>query len=136
MGATGRIALWVQVTDISNRPCFLPSWPSIQLLDPSGKPLNIAYDYIFPNANPSHLPPTQESSPGEPILFGLNVDQSSQVFMLWGNWCQPAVLGGVTIRISLLGRIGWADIRTDIEGGGYCDDPSSPSTLDIAGFGY
>jgi hypothetical protein len=135
-GATQHIVLEVGVKNKGEAPCFLPSWPVVRLLDRSGKTLDITYDYIFLNSNPSSLPPTQESNPGKPILFGLAVNQSSGLALMWGNWCQPAIVGGVIIRMFLLETAGWIDIPTDIVGGGTCDDASSSSTIDVIGFGY
>lgn len=135
-GATGRIVLEVGVTNVSKTACFLPSWPVVQLMDRTGNALDIAYDYIFFNANPSSLPPTQESNPGEPIQYGLDVNQSASLALLWGNWCQASVDGGVIIRMLLQGKSEFMDIPTDIAGGGHCDEPSSSSTIDVVGFGY
>ena len=135
-GAGGHIVLEVGVTNISQAPCFLPSWPAIQLQDRSGSPIDVTYDYVFLNANPSSLPPTQESNPGQPIDYGLAVGQDAVLILLWGNWCLPPVEGGVVIRMSLLGAKSWIDVPTDISGGGYCDAPGSPSTIDVIGFGY
>lgn len=105
-------------------------------MDRSGKALDITYDYIYVNANPSNLPPTQESSPGMPIVYGMEQNQSAGLALLWGNWCGGAVKGGIVIRMYLLETGIWLDIATDIEGGGYCDDATSPSTLDVIGFAY
>jgi len=135
-GAGGHIVLEVGVTNISQAPCFLPSWPAIQLQDRSANPIDVTYNYVFLNANPSNLPPTQESNPGQPIEYGLAVSQDAVLLLPWGNWCQPPVEGGVVIRMYLLGAKSWVDVPTDITGGGYCDDSGSPSTIDVFGFGY
>ncbi len=135
-GATGRIDLEVAVTNVSGSACFLPSWPQVELLDHSGKKLDIIYDYVYFNANPSTLPPTQESNPGKPLIYGMEAGQTAGLALLWGNWCAGPVIGGVIIRIYLLGTSGWMDIPADIGGGGYCDDPGGPSTIDVIGFGY
>jgi len=135
-GATRHIVLEVGVMNISQAPCFLPSWPAIQLKDRSGNPIDVTYDYVFLNANPSSLPPTQESSPGQPIEYGLAVGQDALLLLPWGNWCKPPVEGGVVIGMFLLGAKSWTDVPTDISGGGYCDDPGFSSTVDVIGFGY
>lgn len=135
-GATGRIVLELGVKNVSKTPCFLPSWPVVQFMDRTGNALDIAYDYVFYNANPSILPPTQESNPSEPIQYGLDMNQSASLALLWGNWCQASVNGGIIIRVFLLGKSGFMDIPTDIGGGGRCDDPSHSSTVDVVGFGY
>jgi hypothetical protein len=135
-GATGHIVLEVGVTNISPAPCFLPSWPAIQLQERSGNPLDGTYDYVFLNANPSSMPPTQESSPGQPIEYGLAVGQDALLLLPWGNWCNPSVEGGVVIYTSLLGAKSWLDIHTDVSAGGYCDNLGFPSTIDVIGFGY
>lgn len=135
-GATGRIMIFLQVTNIGTKACFLPSWPQVQLQDRSAKPIQVSYDYIYPDQNPSSLPPTQESNPGEPIIFGFDVNQTADLVLMWADWCGEPVAGGVIIRILLLGANNWVDVPTDITSGGYCDDPSSPSTIDVIGFGY
>ncbi len=135
-GATGRIVLEIAVTNIGNSPCYLPSWPQVELMDRAGKPLEITYDYIYPDANPSNMPPTQQSNPGTPIVYGMDKNQTAGLELMWGNWCQGAVQGGVVIRVFLLNANSRIDISTDIEGGGYCDDTTSPSTIDVIGFGY
>lgn len=135
-GAGMHIVLEVGVTNIGNTPCFVPSWPVINLLDRSGKALDIVYDYITINGAPSSLPPTQVGDLGEEILFGLANGQTASLILPWGNWCPGAIEGGVIIRMFLLGSSGWIDIPTDITGGGYCNDPTSPSTLEVIGFGY
>lgn len=135
-GAGGHIILEIGVKNISQAPCFLPSWPAIHLHDRSGNHIDVTYDYIFLNANPSNSPTTQESNPGQPNLYGLTVNQDAVLLLPWGDWCQPPVEGGVVIRMFLLGAKSWIDVPTDISGGGYCDDPSSPSTVDVIGFGY
>ncbi len=135
-GAGGHMVLEVGISNISQAPCFLPSWPAIQLQDRSGNPIDVTYDYVFLNANPSSLPPTQESNPGQPIEYGLAVGQGAGLLLPWGNWCLPPVEGGVVIHMTLLGAQSWLDVPTDISGGGYCDDPGSPSTIDVIGFGY
>lgn len=126
----------VGVTNTGISPCFLPSWPVVELLDRSGKALEIAYDFIYPDANPSILPPTQESNPGDPLVYGMEANQTAGLALLWGNWCQGTVAGGVVIRIFLLETGSWIDVPTDIEGGGHCDEATFPSTVDVVGFGY
>ncbi len=135
-GATGRIALEVGVTNTSKTACFLPSWPKVELLDNSGKALDIVYEYDYLNANPSSLPPTQENNPGEPLVYGMEANQTAGLFLLWGNWCQGTVQGGVIMRMFLLGSNTWLDISTEAGGGGHCDEPTSPSTIAVFGFGY
>ncbi len=135
-GATQHIVLEVGLTNIGKAPCFIPAWPAVQLLDRSGSPIAVTYDYVFFDKNPSNLPPTQESNPGEPVLYGLAVNQNTVLLLPWGNWCGAPVEGGVIIKIQLLGANNFLDVSTDITNGGYCDDPGAPSTVDVVGFGY
>jgi hypothetical protein len=126
-GAYGHIILEVGLTNISQTACFLPARPTIQLLDRSGKLIEIAYDFVLPNASPTDPPPAR---------FGLRVGQTARMLLAWGNWCKPAVRQGVIIRLMLLENAGQIDIPTDIRGGGHCDDPGSSSTIDIMSFDY
>jgi hypothetical protein len=126
-GAYGHIILEVGVTNISQTACFLPARPIIQLMDRSGKLIEIAYDFVLPNALPTDPPPAR---------FGLRVGQSAGMLLAWGNWCKPDIKQGVIIRLMLLENAGRVDILTDIRGGGHCDDPGSSSTIDIMSFDY
>ncbi len=135
-GAGGHIVLEIGITNTGSTPCFLPSWPVVQLLDHQDKTLDINYDFLVPNGSPSKLPPTEQAAPGEPIRFGLRAGQSSGMILSWGNWCQGAIPGGVIIRLILLDQAGWLDLPTDVAGGGRCDDPGAASTIDVIGFGY
>ena len=64
------------------------------------------------------------------------MSQNAQFFLTWGDWCGGEVKGGVTLRVFLLDRKSWLDIHTTVEGGGYCDDATSPSDITVFGFGY
>ncbi len=136
-GAGGQhIDIFVQVTNIGQTACFVPAWPVVQLLDRTGKPLVLAYDYIQYNANPLSVPPTETGNPGKPLEYGFEAGQTANFFLSWGDWCQEAVPGGVIVRMFLLDDSGWVDIPTDIGGGGHCQYDNSISTVDVFGFPY
>ncbi len=135
-GATGNLAISIGVINTSAVPCFLPAWPAVQLLTPSGTPLDVEYQYITMNGNPSSLPPTAGANHSETLEYGLAVGRTASMILSWSDWCQGAVNPGVTIQLELLGIGNRIDIPTDIGGGGRCDDPGGPSIIQVMGFGY
>jgi hypothetical protein len=127
-GAGGNIVLQVSVTNQGGTDCWLPLRPTAQLLDGTGKPLELSYGVL--NLSDSRATP----APTRPPEFGLKAGQTAGLMLLWANWCQQPVKGGVTIRLRLLGDAGWLDVPTGVETGGRCDAPDQPSSLVIGEF--
>jgi hypothetical protein len=120
-GATGSLAGAVTFTSRSRAtaPCFLVGYPTIQLLDRHGRPLQLTAD-----------PRTGKAAP-PPVL--LRPGLAAQVEFAWRNWCGPNP-GPVGLRVTLppphpgtLAPTVDPDIRRELTP--RCDAPGSPSRL-------
>jgi hypothetical protein len=130
-GAGGHIAIGIEVLNKSNSNCFVPAYPAVQLTNRAGEPLDISYDYLIPNENPTTVQPSEE---GQPARYGLKAGQQAVALLSWGNWCKGVIPGGLIVRLPLLDKSGDIDIPTDLTGGGHCDEPEAKSTVDIMPF--
>jgi hypothetical protein len=124
MGATGSVYMSGGIVNIGASACYLQASPVFNLIDDSGKFLDIAYDTSNERSGSLLL------SPGQSVGFNFN----------WGNWCGEEVVGGVLIRLTLPAHSGSIDIppgglNSPIYTGGHCDDPSQKSFVYvISGF--
>jgi len=123
-GATQSITFGVSVTNVKGSPCFLPLWPQAVLVDASGNALDIQYSFI----GHDNLPYDAHAT------LGLPVDKTAYFGFQWGNWCMPAVVAGVFVRVSLPGDGDRLNIPTGLTAGGVCNASSSPSWVGVFPF--
>ena len=124
MGATQSIVFGVNLTNVKGLPCYLQLWPQAILVNGSGNPLDIQFTYNVP----SDLTFDAEA------LLGLAPERTAGFSFQWGNWCMPAILGGVSIRLTMAQDGGTLTILTGLTAGGVCNDSGSPSWVGISSF--
>lgn len=124
MGATQSIAFGVDLTNVKGLPCYLQLWPQAILVNASGNPLDIQYTY----SGPSRLAFDAEA------VLGLPPERTAGFSFQWGNWCMPAIQGGVSIRLTMAQDGGTLIIPTGLNAGGVCNDSGSPSWVGIFPF--
>jgi len=122
MGATQSIVFGVNLTNLKGLPCYLQLWPQAVLVDASGNPVDIHYSYI---------PPSDMTFDAEAML-GLPPGRIAGFSFQWGNWCLPAVQGGVSIRLTMPQDGGSLTVPTGLSAGGVCNDSGSPSWVGIS----
>ena len=124
MSAAGSVYMSGGVVNNSASACYLQASPVFNLVDASGKLLDVNYD-------------TSQERSGSLLL---SPGQSAEFSFAWGNWCGGEVVGGVLIHLTLPDRAGSIDIppgglNSPIYSGGHCDDPSQESFIFvISGF--
>ena len=122
MGATQSIVFGVNLTNLKGLACYLQLWPQAILVDASGNPVDIHYSYI---------PPSDMTFDAEAML-GLPPGRIAGFSFQWGNWCLPAVQGGVSIRLTMAQDGGTLTVPTGLTAGGVCNDSGSPSWVGIS----
>jgi hypothetical protein len=123
-GATQSITFGVSVTNLKGSPCFFPLWPQAVLVDASGNALDILYSFIRLDNMPYDAN----------ARLGLPIDKTAYFGFQWGNWCMPAVVAGVFVRVRLPGDGGTIKIPTGLTAGGACNASSSPSWVGVFPF--
>lgn len=152
--ASGAIAFTVKLSNSGNTSCFLDGAPKVQLVNQQGFPLNltaVATCYRCDASSASTPTPTDQSAatpagtaevsatpaasvtntPGASVT--LNPGDTTNLMLVWKNFCDPFPTGGVMIRIQVSGG-GNMDLNTDAGIGGRCDTPDQPSTLEVSQF--
>ncbi len=143
-GATGNIAINLTVTNHGKAICVLQGPPDIALVDHAGKRVDVAsvqrcLDCSQPRiGTPTSASSTTEAAQAERRAVALAPGTSARVFLLWSNWCGPALSGPVSVRLVFPGggTPSVLDVSTDLRGGGRCDAPDALSTLLVGPYEY
>lgn len=130
-GATGNILLGASFTNISPSPCFMQAWPSVILADRQGNPLDVDYGYFDFGTDASGAA-TEQARDSATARVGLWPGWTAWISLMWGNWCEKPVTGGVLIRLTLPNHLGTINISTDISAGGTCNASSYRSYVGIS----
>jgi hypothetical protein len=132
MGATQNIMLSAGLTNISGTPCYLQAWPQVQLVDRQGKPLDVDYYYFDISAGDAASAATEQVQESVTARIGLWPGWEGWVNLIWSNWCNASISGGVVIHLTLGNNTGGMDIQTDIQAGGACNAPGYRSSVGIS----
>jgi hypothetical protein len=130
--ATQQILLSAGLTNIGNGPCFLQTWPQVQLLDRQGKPLDVDYGYFDIGIGNAGAAATQRAQEYPTAKVGLWPGWSVWANLIWQNWCGAPVSGGAVIQLTFNHNPGALAIPTDVQAGGTCNAPGQRSTVGIA----
>ncbi|HEX5465207.1 MAG TPA: DUF4232 domain-containing protein [Candidatus Limnocylindrales bacterium] len=122
----GRLTVWLT----GSEPCWLEGFPSVTLVDRTGKPLAVRAS-AYPGSEP---PALLVPGLGEPDVAdnGGPFGQSASAFLGWWDWCGPPVDGGmVTVALRPGGTpfTMSADLSSPT-----CISNSTSSSLDVGRF--
>ena len=132
MGATQNIMLSAGLTNISSAPCYLQAWPQVLLVDRHGKLLDADYNYFDISAGDAASAATEQVQESGTARIGLWPGWEGWVNLIWSNWCDEPIPGGVVIHLTLGNNAGVMDIQTDIQAGGACNAPGYRSSVGIS----
>jgi hypothetical protein len=131
-GATGSILLGAGLINISSTPCYLQAWPKVLLVDRQGKPLDVDYNYFDIRAGDAASAATEKAQESTTAKVGIWPGWTVWLNLIWSNWCNVPVSGGVVIHLTLSNNAGVVDIPTDINAGGACNAPGYRSSVGIS----
>jgi hypothetical protein len=132
MGATQNILLDAGLTDISSVSCYLQAWPQVLLMDRQGNPLDVEYHYFEMGPADAAAAATEQVLESTTARIGLWPGWEGWVNLIWSNWCNEPIPGGVVIHLTLGNNAGVMDIQTDIQAGGACNAPGYRSSVGIS----
>jgi hypothetical protein len=132
MGATQNIMLSAGLTNISGASCYLQAWPQVLLVNRQGKPLDADYNYFDIGAGDAASAATEQVQESGSARIGLWPGWEGWINLIWSNWCDAPISGGVVIHLTLGNNAGVTDIPTDIQAGGACNAPSYRSSVGIS----
>ena len=132
MGATQNIMLSAGLTNISGTPCYLQAWPQDLLVDRQGNPQDVEYHYFEMGPADAAAAATEQAMESTSARIGVWPGWEGWVNLIWSNWCDAPVSGGVVIHLTLGNNAGVMDIQTDIQAGGACNAPGYRSSVGIS----
>lgn len=132
MGATQNILLEAGLTNISGTPCYLQAWPQVLLADQQGNPLDVEYHYFEMGPADAAEAATEQALESTSARIGLWPGWEGWVNLIWSNWCDAPISGGVVIHLTLGNNAGVMDIQTDIQAGGACNATGYRSSVGIS----
>ncbi len=124
------VTMSIVLTNLDSTSCLVPFFPNARLLDAAGKPLKVSYHFFKDQFSNSYL----LVEPGHSVGF----------LLVWKNWCQPPLAGGVKIQLTL----SEATLPIDVPTGGTdlekstiytrsgCTQPGKESEVWISQFVY
>ena len=116
--------------NIGASPCNVQFFPRVRLLDFEGNALKVDYGFFKEGSNNSYL----LVEPGQTVGF----------LIVWKNWCQPPMAGGINIQLILSETALPIDIHTlgtdlgksAIYAAAVCTQPSKSAEVWISQFVY
>ena len=139
-GATASIVLAVIITNTAPTTCYLQGPPDLKLVDANGSKLEIEYAqgcFLCSEPRPPQtaVPAATQTAVAQAILYdriALAPNAQAGVTLIWMNWCQPSLPGGVKLRLALPDGLGVIEGDTDANAGGRCEVPEGPSHLMVS----
>ena len=120
--APNKVVMGMTLTNKSQHICILSNPPKASLLDKNKKPLELQTLNLSAALNPQ-APALLQLTPGGIVIFTL----------AWQNYCQPAAMQELTLRLVLSNGQNLDDIL-NISATPACTDKNKPSTIAIGPF--
>ena len=138
IGATGSMAIGINLTNNGKSVCSLQGRPEVQLLNGQGKPLPVEYRTFCRECAEGYVTrapavATQTVTAYFNPLIDLQPGQQATIPTIWNNWCGPAP-DSIKLKITLPGQQGILTVVPDYRVPPRCDASDAKSSFSVGPF--